>query len=65
LYGLDVEDEHLIQSDWDRIYAATDNLIVAHLQAGKSVIDASRNFRKAERQHIEESIHLKIDRKVA
>lgn len=30
--------------------------MVAHLQAGKSVIDASRNFRKAERQHIRQHI---------
>ena len=52
LYGPNAEDEQLTQSDWDRIYIETDKLIANHLQAGKTVIDASRNFRKAERRHI-------------
>jgi len=52
LYGQDAKDEQLTQSDWDRIYGETDNLILNYLHAGKNVIDASRNFRKIERQHI-------------
>jgi predicted kinase len=50
LYGENARDDQLTQSDWDRIYRETDNLILNCLQAGKAVIDASRNFRKAERQ---------------
>lgn|SRR5579884_19909 len=51
LYGLDTRDEELTRSDWERIYAETDNLIVRHLQAGKTVVDASRNFKGGETAH--------------
>lgn len=50
LFGPDVKDEDLTQPDWARIYAETDSLIESSLQSGKTVIDASRNFRKSERQ---------------
>lgn len=50
LYGPDVQEEDLCHDDWVRIYAETDSLIERHLQAGKAVIDASRNFRREERQ---------------
>lgn len=50
LFGPDVKDEDLAQPDWMRIYAETDTLIERSLQTGQTVIDASRNFRKSERQ---------------
>jgi predicted kinase len=52
LYGSEVQDEQLSPSDWNRIYEETDTRIRCLLQAGKTVVDASRNFSKAERQHI-------------
>jgi predicted kinase len=56
LYGENARDDQLTQSDWDRIYRETDNVILSCLQAGKAVIDASRNFRKAERQQIRRTL---------
>ncbi|MBA2288736.1 MAG: ATP-binding protein [Ktedonobacteraceae bacterium] len=50
LYGPDIQDEDLHHEDWVRTYTETDHLIERYLQAGKTVIDASRNFRKEERQ---------------
>jgi predicted kinase len=50
LFGPEVKDEDLSHPEWVRIYAETDALIERYLQAGKTVIDASRNFRKSERQ---------------
>jgi predicted kinase len=50
LYGPAIKDEDLIHADWVRIYDETDKLIESYLQSGKTVIDASRNFRKKERQ---------------
>lgn len=52
LHGSDIEDEDLTQEEWDGIYEETDNQIVKYLNSGKNVVDASRNFRKAERDHI-------------
>ena len=52
LYGEDAVDERLMQCDWDKIYNETDNRVLSHLRAGRSVLDASRNFRKAERDNI-------------
>jgi predicted kinase len=52
LHGEDTADERLTQSDWDAIYNETDNRVLSHLRAGRSVLDASRNFRKAERDNI-------------
>ena len=49
LYGPAIKDEDLIHADWVRIYDETDKLIESYLQSGKTVIDASRNFRKKER----------------
>jgi predicted kinase len=50
LYGPGLRDDELSQSDWERIYAEADKLIAAHLQSGKTVVDASRNFTRHERQ---------------
>ncbi|MBO0796290.1 MAG: ATP-binding protein [Ktedonobacteraceae bacterium] len=50
LYGADIRDEDLRSEDWVRIYAETDRLIERYLKAGETVIDASRNFSKEERQ---------------
>ena len=46
LYGEDAVDERLTQSDWDTIYNETDNRVLSHLRAGRSVLDASRSFEK-------------------
>jgi predicted kinase len=50
LYGPNIQDEDLSHTDWIRVYAETDKRIEHYLQTGKTVIDASRNFRKGERQ---------------
>ena len=50
LYGPDTQDEQLSHADWVRIYDETDKLLASYLQSGQTVIDASRNFRKRERQ---------------
>ncbi len=50
LFGHGVEDQTLRHGDWVRIYDETDRLIARHLDAGQSVVDASRNFTRAERQ---------------
>ena len=50
LYGPESKDEELSRADWVRIYHETDKLIESYLQSGKTVIDASRNFTKDERQ---------------
>jgi predicted kinase len=50
LYGPDIKDEDLSHADWVRIYAEADRLIERYLKTGKTVVDASRNFRKRERQ---------------
>ena len=52
LYGRDVNDERITREQWDTIYADTDARIVDYLDAGKNVVDASRNFTRAEREHI-------------
>lgn len=49
LYGVEIEDEQLKQSDWDRIYAESDARMLAQLQAGHWLIDASRHFQRIER----------------
>jgi predicted kinase len=51
LFGESVDDHALDRADWERIYRETDRCIANRLAAGRSVIDASRNFRKAERRH--------------
>ncbi len=50
LFGVAVDDDELDTVDWDRIYQETDELIEHQLGSGESVIDASRNFTKAERE---------------
>ena len=49
LFGQTVEDAQLSHADWSQIYAKTDDQIRRHLGAGRSVVDASRNFRREER----------------
>jgi predicted kinase len=49
LFGDAVADDTLRRADWERIYRETDRRLADHLAAGRSVIDASRNFRKTER----------------
>ena len=52
LYGLEIDDADLTHEAWNTVYADTDRQIVNALNAAKNVVDASRNFRKAERDHI-------------
>lgn len=49
LYKLDISDEHLKDLDWDRVYDEADRQIELLLKSGITVIDASRNFTKLER----------------
>jgi predicted kinase len=49
LFGPGVDDEDLRPGAWAEIYTETDDRIVAHLRNGDSLVDASRNFRQAER----------------
>ena len=51
LYGVRFDDNALDQDAWNRIYDETDLEIARYLRSRASVIDASRNFRKAERSH--------------
>jgi predicted kinase len=51
LFGSSIHDDALGREDWERIYDETDRQIETHLAAGRSVIDASRNFSKSERHH--------------
>lgn len=54
LYGADIEDEQLEQSDWERIYAESDARMLALLQRGDWLIDASRHFQRYERDQTRE-----------
>ena len=49
LYELDINDERLKDQDWDRVYDEADRRIELLLRSGVTVIDASRNFTKRER----------------
>jgi predicted kinase len=51
LYGDGICDGALSGADWTRIYAETDRRIAGCLSAGESVIDASRNFSRRERDN--------------
>ena len=51
LFGEDVDDGTLTSANWKRIYRETDAQIERHLGAGRSVVDASRNFTLSERAH--------------
>lgn len=50
VYGTGIQDADLKPEDWVRIYTETDQLIERYLRSGKSVVDASRNFSRAERE---------------
>lgn len=50
LYNVDITDERLKDLDWDRVYDETDKLIETRLKSGVTVVDASRNFTKQERE---------------
>lgn len=52
MHGPDVRDETLTRAEWDDIYAETDRRIIDSLSSGASVIDASRHFTRAERDHL-------------
>lgn len=59
LFGPGVDDSELSHEQWVAIYRQTDARIAKHLRNGESVIDASRNFRKEERdgaRHIAGSV---------
>jgi len=49
LHGSRVKDTDLGQAQWDNIYSETDREIARYLKAGRNVVDASRNFRRVER----------------
>ena len=51
LYGPGLDDTDLGPDEWDRIYRVTDDQIVGDLGNGDCVVDASRNFRRRERDH--------------
>ena len=51
LYGPGIADEELFPEDWTKIYRKTDDRITMHLRNGHDVVDASRNFRRREREH--------------
>ena len=51
LFGAVADERALTGADWQRIYRETDALIEHHLDAGRSVVDASRNFTLSERKH--------------
>ena len=57
LYGSRVEDPDLSQAQWDNIYAETDREMERYVRSGRSVLDASRNFRKVERDRIRAIAH--------
>ena len=52
IFGRTVSFEELTAEQWNRIYRETDDRIANLLRNGKSVVDASRNFRKAEREGV-------------
>jgi predicted kinase len=49
LYGASTPDDALSHDDWVRVYEETDQLTERLLRSGQTVLDASRHFRKAER----------------
>ena len=51
LYGLGLKDDDLTHEQWVKIYEETDQQIADYLQAGRNVVDDSRNFRNFERIH--------------
>ena len=57
LFGVTFEENSLDQEAWNRIYEETDREIQAHLAAHKSVVDASRNFKRRERDRARALAH--------
>lgn len=52
LFGTAItDDEALTHADWVRIYDETDDIIAMVLRENRTVVDASRNFRRAEREN--------------
>lgn len=51
LFGTTITDEALTHADWVRIYDETDDMIAVALREDRTVVDASRNFRRAEREN--------------
>jgi predicted kinase len=49
LFGKEIRDEDILPDQWAAIYSTTDQRIEDLLQSGQSVLDASRNFQRAER----------------
>jgi predicted kinase len=49
LHGPGITDDQLTQTQWDAIYGQANEEIAAFLKSGQSVVDASRYFKKAER----------------
>jgi predicted kinase len=54
LYELNMDDERLEELDWDRVYNEADRLIGTRLRSGATVVDASRNFTKQERERAQQ-----------
>lgn len=54
LHNLNINDERLNDLDWDRIYDEADRLIETRLKSGATVVDASRNFTKQERERAQQ-----------
>ena len=52
LFGANVRDEDLSRAEWQHMYEQTYRLIREYLDAGKSVVDGSGNFRRSERQTV-------------
>jgi predicted kinase len=52
LFGSGVKDTELSRAQWDCIYAEADSEIDRHTRSGRSVVDASRHFRKVERDRM-------------
>jgi predicted kinase len=52
LFGRNIRDEALSQTNWERLYDQTYRLIREYLRAGTSVVDGSGNFKRSERQTV-------------
>ena len=50
LFKLSIDDQKLKDLDWDKVYDETDRLIETRLKSGATVVDASRNFTRLERE---------------
>jgi predicted kinase len=54
LYKRHITDDRLKDLDWDRVYDEADRQIAARLKSGATVVDASRNFTKQERDRAQQ-----------